>query len=85
METVTFITADGTEAEFYVEEQTTLGGVDYLLVSDSQEDDANALLLKDISPKDAEEADYVIVEDDDEIESVLKIFEEIMEDVSIRS
>ncbi len=84
METVTFITADGEEVEFYVEEQTTLGGVNYLLVSDSQEDDANALLLKDISPKEAEEAEYVIVEDDSEITAVLKIFEEIMDDTSIR-
>ena len=84
METVTFITADGEEVEFYVEEQTTLGGVNYLLVSDSPEDDANALLLKDTSPKEAEEAEYVIVEDDAEIAAVLKIFEEIMEDTSIR-
>lgn len=84
METVTFITADGEEVKFYVEEQTTLGGVNYLLVSDSQEDDANALLLKDVSPKEAEEAEYVIVEDDAEIEAVLRIFEEIMEDTSIR-
>ena len=84
MDTVIFITADGEEVEFYVEEQTTLGGVNYLLVSDSQEDDANALLLKDISPKEAEEAEYVIVEDDAEITAVLKIFEEIMDDTSIR-
>ena len=84
METVTFITADGEEVEFCVEEQTTLGGVNYLLVSDSPEDDANALLLKDTSPKEAEEAEYVIVEDDAEIAAVLKIFEEIMEDTSIR-
>ena len=84
METVRFTDADGESVEFFIEEQTTLGGVNYLLVSDSQEEEANALLLKDISPKESGEAEYIIVEDDEEAAAVLKIFEEIMEDTSIR-
>ena len=35
MEKIKFQLEDGTEAEFYVEEQTRIGGVAYLLVSDS--------------------------------------------------
>ena len=40
MEKIKFQLEDGTEAEFYVEEQTRIGGVAYLLVSDSQDDEA---------------------------------------------
>ena len=39
MEKIKFQLEDGTEAEFYVEEQTRIGGVAYLLVSDSQDDE----------------------------------------------
>ena len=42
MEKIKFQLEDGTEAEFYVEEQTRIGGVAYLLVSDSQDDEATA-------------------------------------------
>ena len=38
MEKIKFQLEDGTEAEFYVEEQTRIGGVAYLLVSDSLDD-----------------------------------------------
>ena len=38
MEKIKFQLEDGTEAEFYVEEQTRIGGVAYLLVSDSQDE-----------------------------------------------
>ena len=36
MEKIIFQSDDGTAAEFYVEEQTNIAGVTYLLVSDSQ-------------------------------------------------
>ena len=48
MEKIKFQTEDGI-TEFYVEEQTTIAGVTYLLVSDSAEDEANAYILKDVS------------------------------------
>lgn len=46
MEKIKFQLEDGTEAEFYVEEQTRIGGVAYLLVSDSLDDEATAIFLK---------------------------------------
>lgn len=46
MEKIKFQLEDGTEAEFYVEEQTRIGGVAYLLVSDSLDDEATAYILK---------------------------------------
>lgn len=69
--------------EFFVIEQIRMAGVDYLLVSESQEDDAECLILKDTS--DAEDADaiYEVVEDDVELSAVLKVFEETLEDIEI--
>ena len=34
-------------AEFFVLEQTRIAGVDYILVTDSEEDDAECWILKD--------------------------------------
>ena len=42
MEKIKFQLEDGTEVEFYVEEQTRIGGTAYLLVSDSLDDEATA-------------------------------------------
>ena len=45
MEKIIFQSDDGTAAEFYVEEQTNIAGVTYLLVSDSQDEEADAYIL----------------------------------------
>ena len=42
MEKIRFQSPDGTVEDFYIEEQTRIGGVAYLLVSDSMDDEANA-------------------------------------------
>ena len=49
MEKIRFQLADGTVEEFFIEEHTRIGGVSYLLVSDSMEDEASAYILKDVS------------------------------------
>ena len=74
---------DGTEAEFYVEEQTRIGGVAYLLVSDSQDDEATAYIFKDVSEDDSQEACYEMVEDEDEMQAVFKVFEQMLDDVDL--
>ena len=71
MEKIKFQLEDGTEAEFYVEEQTRIGGVAYLLVSDSQDDEATAYIFKDV------------VEDEDEMQAVFKVFEQMLDDVDL--
>ena len=54
--------AEGEEpVEFYVLEQTRIGGVDYILVTDTEEDDGEALILRDVSQQGEEEALYEIV------------------------
>ena len=56
MEKIKFQLEDGTEAEFYVEEQTRIGGTAYLLVSDSLDDEATAYIFKDVSAEESQEA-----------------------------
>ena len=52
-------------------------------MADSEEEDAQALILKDLSSDGDQEAVYEIVEDERELESVLGIFEQLLEDVDI--
>ena len=58
MEKITF-TFEGEDqaVEFFVLEQTKLGGVTYILVTDSEEDDAECLILKDLSKVEEDESD----------------------------
>ena len=73
----------GESVDFFVLEQTKVNGKSYILVTDSMEDDAECLILRDTSK--AEEADsvYEIVEDEIELSAVSKVFEELLEDVDI--
>ncbi len=68
---------------FFVMEETRIGGVSYLLVTETEEDETDAYILKDLSKDGDEEAQYVFVEDDEELEAVSKIFAELLEDVEI--
>ena len=81
MEKIKFQSEDGTAVEFYVEEQTSIGGISYLLVSDSMEEEASAYILKDVSDADSQDACYEMVEDEDELEAVFKVFQQMMDDV----
>ena len=83
MEKITFCLEDGEVVEFFVLEQTRLGGVDYILVTDSDDDDGEALILKDVSAPSDEEAIYEIVEDDNELDAVAAIFAEMLDDVDL--
>ncbi len=83
MEKIIF-TPEGEEAvAFYVLEQTRLGGVDYLLVTDSEKGDGEALIMRDISAADEEEALYEIVTDDEELSAVAAVFENMLDDVDL--
>ena len=84
MEKITF-TFEGEDqaVEFFVLEQTKLGGVTYILVTDSEEDDAECLILEDLSKVEEDESVYEVVEDDTELLAVSKVFEELLEDVDI--
>ena len=68
---------------FFVVEETRINGVSYLLVTETEDEEADAYILKDMSADGEEEASYVFVEDDNELEAVSKIFAELLEDVDI--
>lgn len=83
VEKITF-RPDGEEpAEFYVLEQTVVGGRQYILVTDSEEGDGEALILKDMSEEEDEEGLYTIVSDDEELAAVAEIFADILDDVDL--
>lgn len=85
MEKIKFTFDDTNETEeFYVLEQTKINESTYILVADSEEDDAVCLILKDTSSEEDKEGIYEIVEEDTELLAVSKVFEELLEDVDIR-
>lgn len=84
MEKITFVPDGGEAVDFYVLEQTTIGGVNYILVTDAEEDEeGEAYILKDKSDSDAEERVYSMVEDDTEFDAVSAVFENILEDIDL--
>lgn len=83
MEKLAFRREDGETEEFYVLEQTRISGKNYLLVADSPEGDAEALILKDISGENEKEGLYEIVEDEKELDAVLTVLEQLLDDVDI--
>lgn len=84
MEKIKFAFRDGNgEDEFFVLEQTKINGATYILVTDSEEDDAECLILKETGVEEQTDKMYEIVEDDTELLAVSKVFEELLEDVSI--
>ena len=84
MEKIKFTFEDTSETvEFFVLEQTKINGAVYILVTDSEEDDAEFLILKDMSSAEDADSVYEVVEDDTELLAVSKVFEELLEDVDI--
>ncbi len=81
MEKILFQATGEEPVEFYVLEQTTVAGVNYILVTDEEEGDGEALILKDISGQDDAEAVYDIVSDDKELNAIAEIFENLLDDV----
>ncbi len=84
MEKIAFIPdTEDEEVQFFVLEETRLNGTDYILVTDSEEGDGEAFILKDLSSDGDSEAVYEIVDDDKELQSVMLVFEQLLEDVEI--
>ncbi len=83
MEKITFTPQEGEAVEFYILEQTMIGGTNYLLVTDSESGDGEALILCDVSAPEDPEAVYEIVDDDGTLNAVAAVFEKIMDDIDI--
>ena len=70
---LSFIDDNGEEIRFEVLEETRINNTNYILVAeDGDGDEATVYIMKDVSEPTSEEASYVIVDDDTELESVMK-------------
>lgn len=91
MEKIAFDLGMEEKAWFYVLEQTKIGGVSYILVTEEEEGDCDALILKEISNEISEggsggkekEVTYAVVEEDTELSAVAAVFENLLEDVEL--
>lgn len=83
MDKITFTLDDGSETvDFFVLDETRISGVNYLLVTDSMDEEAEALILKDTASEADTESVYEIVSDDNELKAIAKVFEEAIGDIS---
>lgn len=81
MDKITFHPEGEAPVDFYVLEQTTIGGKNYILVTDIEEGDGDALILKDLSEPESEESVYTIVSDEEELAAVAQVFENLLDDI----
>lgn len=81
MEKITFNPEGEAPVDFYVLEQTTIAGISYILVTEEEEGDGEALILKDLSDMEEKESLYEIVSEETELKAVAAVFENLLEDV----
>lgn len=84
MEKIKFMLDTQESVEFFVLEQTKLGGKQYILVTDALEGDAEALILRESPLSEGKsESIYEVVEDDTELSAVAAVFENLLDDTEI--
>ena len=86
MEKLTFVTEDQESVDFYIVEETRVNGINYLLVTESEDEEdeeAEAYILKDTSKAEDTEAVYEFVESEEELDAVSRIFAELLEDMDL--
>ncbi len=83
MEKIAFKPEGEEPVDFYVLEQTRIGGFQYILVTDREDGDGEALILKDLSQDGETESVYEIVTEDEELNAVAGIFSSMLEDVDL--
>ena len=71
------------ETEFFCLEQTKINNQNYLLVTEDEEGDSEAYILKETSSKE-EETVYEMVEEDAELEAIGKVFAELLDDADLK-
>lgn len=74
---------DGSQEAFFVLEKADIAGKSYLLVTDQvEEEEADALILREIQEEDV--ALYEVVEDEKELTIISKYFEELLDEVELK-
>ena len=79
---IVFETEEG-NVEFYILEQTMLQGVNYILVTDDMDSEEGSFLVLKESGSEEDFASYDVVEDENELNAVIKIFDELLEDIDL--
>ncbi len=82
LEKITFCPDNDEPVDFYVLEQTRISGINYILVTDFEEGDGEALILKDLSKPEDTESVYAIVSDETELNAVAGVFEDLLDDIN---
>ena len=83
MEKVIFTDPETGEAiEFYVLEETQINGSRFLFVTEEEDGDSDAYILKEVADEN-EEIIYEMVEDEKELAALGKVFAELIEDADI--
>ncbi len=83
MEKIIFTDPDtGEESPFYVLEQTCVAGINYLLVAEDEEEDSYGYILREIQT-DEDDVIYEVVEEDEELKAISKVFTELLDDIDL--
>lgn len=83
-DTISIVNDEGETALFHVIEQTQINGNSYLLASEcsdeteDEEDELEAWIFKQVRTED-DEIIYTIIENDNEIDAVVRVFEALLE------
>lgn len=84
MEKIVFNAPDtGEKIEFFILEQTTVTGSNYLLVTEEEDEDAECYILKEVCHDETEDLTYEFVEDETLLNALAKVFGELLEDTNI--
>ena len=83
METIQITSEDGEQIQFYVVEQTRVNGKDYILVTETEDEEEEAYILKDVSSYKETEAVYEFVVEEDELNALAAVFSELVDDTDI--
>ena len=90
-ESIPFLTDDGLEIEFCVIEQTSINGVNYLLVAEEQElsseeeEETAVYIMRENAEEENGMRAYEMVENEAELTAVFKIFEQLIEDMDLEA
>lgn len=83
MEKVIFTDPDTKEQiEFYVLEETQINGNKYLFVTEEEDGDSDAYILKEVADEN-EDIIYEMVEEEKELTALGKVFAELIDDADI--
>ena len=79
MEKITFRPEGGEAEELYIVGQSVVNGHSYLLVTDTEDGDADAFILRDDSAPEEEEALYTEVTEEEELAACAKAFADLLD------